>query len=105
MTFNPVDVADNLKKYGGYIPGIRPGKKTADYIDFVLSRITFGGAIYLAAICVLPTIITNEFNVQFYFGANGISPNVRRMRGLGVMSRSSSAAVPLRGRGMIGPPR
>jgi preprotein translocase subunit SecY len=72
VTFNPVDVADNLKKYGGYIPGIRPGKKTADYIDFVLSRITFGGAIYLAAICVLPTIITNEFNVQFYFGGTSL---------------------------------
>ncbi len=72
VTFNPVDVADNLKKYGGYIPGIRPGKKTADYIDYVLSRITFGGAIYLAAICVLPTIITSEFNVQFYFGGTSL---------------------------------
>jgi preprotein translocase subunit SecY len=60
VTFNPVDVADNLKKYGGYIPGIRPGKKTADYIDFVLSRITFGGAIYLAAVCVLPTFIMDN---------------------------------------------
>jgi preprotein translocase subunit SecY len=72
VTFNPVDVADNLKKYGGYIPGIRPGKKTADYIDHVLARITFGGAIYLSAICVLPTIITNEFNVQFYFGGTSL---------------------------------
>ncbi len=72
VTFNPVDVADNLKKYGGYIPGIRPGKKTAEYIDFVLSRITFGGAIYLAAVCVLPTIITNEFNVNFYFGGTSL---------------------------------
>ena len=72
VTFNPVDVADNLKKYGGYIPGIRPGKKTAEYIDHVLSRITFGGAIYLAAICVLPTIITNEFNVPFYFGGTSL---------------------------------
>jgi preprotein translocase subunit SecY len=72
VTFNPVDVADNLKKYGGYIPGIRPGKKTADYIDYVLSRITFGGAIYLAAICVLPTILTNEFNIQFYFGGTSL---------------------------------
>jgi preprotein translocase subunit SecY len=72
VTFNPVDVADNLKKYGGYIPGIRPGKKTADFIDHVLSRITFGGAIYLSAICVLPTIITSEFNVQFYFGGTSL---------------------------------
>jgi preprotein translocase subunit SecY len=72
VTFNPVDVADNLKKYGGYIPGIRPGKKTADYIDFVLSRITFGGAMYLAAVCVLPSIITNEFGVNFYFGGTSL---------------------------------
>jgi preprotein translocase subunit SecY len=72
VTFNPVDVADNLKKYGGYIPGIRPGKKTADYIDFVLSRITFGGAIYLAAICVLPTFIADEFGVNFFFGGTSL---------------------------------
>jgi preprotein translocase subunit SecY len=72
VTFNPVDVADNLKKYGGYIPGIRPGKKTADYIDHVLSRITFGGAMYLAVICVLPTIITQQFNVTFYFGGTSL---------------------------------
>jgi preprotein translocase subunit SecY len=72
VTFNPVDVADNLKKNGGYIPGIRPGKKTADYIDHVLSRITFGGAMYLAAICVLPTIITSEFGVTFYFGGTSL---------------------------------
>jgi preprotein translocase subunit SecY len=72
VTFNPVDVADGLKKNGGYIPGIRPGKKTADYIDHVLSRITFGGAMYLAAICVLPTIITSEFGVTFYFGGTSL---------------------------------
>jgi preprotein translocase subunit SecY len=72
VTFNPVDVADNLKKNGGYIPGIRPGKSTATYIDFVLSRITFGGAMYLAAICVLPTIITDEFGVTFYFGGTSL---------------------------------
>jgi preprotein translocase subunit SecY len=72
VTFNPVDVADNLKKYGGYIPGIRPGKKTADYIDHVLSRITFGGAMYLAAVCVLPTVITDEFGVTFYFGGTSL---------------------------------
>jgi preprotein translocase subunit SecY len=72
VTFNPVDVADNLKKNGGYIPGIRPGKNTATYIDHVLSRITFGGAMYLAAICVLPNIITNEFGVTFYFGGTSL---------------------------------
>jgi preprotein translocase subunit SecY len=72
VTFNPVDVADNLKKHGGYIPGIRPGKKTADYIDFVLSRITFGGAIYLSAICVLPSFIAEEFGVNFTFGGTSL---------------------------------
>ncbi len=72
VTFNPVDVADNLKKYGGYIPGIRPGKKTAEYIDHVLSRITFGGAIYLAAICVLPTFVAQYYKVPFYFGGTSL---------------------------------
>jgi len=72
VTFNPVDVADNLKKYGGYVPGIRPGKTTADYIDHVLSRITFGGAIYIAAVCVLPTILINRFHATFYFGGTAL---------------------------------
>jgi preprotein translocase subunit SecY len=72
VTFNPVDVADNMKKYGGYIPGIRPGKRTADYIDKVLTRITFGGAIYVSAVCVLPTILVAKFNVPFYFGGTAL---------------------------------
>jgi preprotein translocase subunit SecY len=72
VTFNPVDVADNLKKYGGYVPGIRPGKKTADYIDGVLSRITFGGAIYISAVCVLPTILITRYNVPFQFGGTAL---------------------------------
>ncbi|MDF1564992.1 MAG: preprotein translocase subunit SecY [Deltaproteobacteria bacterium] len=72
VTFNPVDVADNLKKYGGYIPGIRPGKKTAEYIDRVLSRITFGGSLYLAAVCVLPTLLINRYGVPFYFGGTSL---------------------------------
>ncbi len=72
VTFNPVDVADNLKKYGGYVPGIRPGKTTADYIDHVLSRITFGGAMYIAAVCVLPTLLINQFGVPFYFGGTAL---------------------------------
>jgi preprotein translocase subunit SecY len=71
VTFNPVDVADNLKKYGGYIPGIRPGKKTAEYIDGVLTRITFGGSLYVASVCVLPTILAARYNVPFYFGGTG----------------------------------
>ena len=72
VTFNPVDVADNMKKHGGYIPGIRPGKRTADYIDRVLTRITFGGAIYVSAVCVLPTILIARFNVPFYFGGTAL---------------------------------
>ena len=72
VTFNPVEVADNMKKHGGYVPGIRPGKQTADYIDRVLSRITFGGAIYVAAVCVLPTILVQEFHVPFYFGGTAL---------------------------------
>jgi preprotein translocase subunit SecY len=72
VTFNPVDVADNMKKHGGYIPGIRPGKKTAEYIDKVLTRITFGGAVYLAAICVLPTVVMAYFSVPFYFGGTSL---------------------------------
>jgi preprotein translocase subunit SecY len=72
VTFNPVDVADNLKKWGGYIPGLRPGKPTADYIDRLLTRITLGGAIYVAAVCVLPTILISRFNVPFYFGGTAL---------------------------------
>lgn len=72
VTFNPNDVAENMKKYGGYIPGIRPGQKTAEYIDKVLTRITLGGAIYVSAICVLPTILIRRFNVPFYFGGTAL---------------------------------
>jgi preprotein translocase subunit SecY len=72
VTFNPVDVADNLKKYGGYVPGIRPGKKTAEYIDHVLSRITFGGAVYISAVCVLPSILITKYNVPFQFGGTAL---------------------------------
>jgi preprotein translocase subunit SecY len=72
VTFNPVDVADNMKKQGGYIPGIRPGKRTADYIDKVLTRITLGGALYVSAVCVLPSILITQFNVPFYFGGTAL---------------------------------
>jgi preprotein translocase subunit SecY len=72
VTFNPVDVADNLKKYGGFIPGIRPGRFTAEYIDRVLSRITLGGALYVSAVCVLPTLLIQRFNVPFYFGGTAL---------------------------------
>jgi len=72
VTFNPVDVADNLKKNGGFVPGIRAGKATADYIDKVLSRITFGGAIYISAVCVLPGLLQGNFGVPFYFGGTSL---------------------------------
>lgn len=72
VTFNPADVADNMKKQGGYIPGIRPGKPTADYIDRVLTRITLGGAIYVSAVCVLPSVLMTKFKVPFYFGGTAL---------------------------------
>ncbi len=72
IIFNPVDIADNLKKYGGYIPGIRPGQKTSEYIYRVLSRLTFVGASYLAIICLIPEILISRFNVPFYFGGTSI---------------------------------
>ncbi|MGB2930284.1 MAG: preprotein translocase subunit SecY [Desulfobacterales bacterium] len=72
VTFNPADVADNMKKQGGYIPGIRPGKRTADHIDRVLTRITLGGAIYVSAVCVLPSVLITKFNVPFYFGGTAL---------------------------------
>jgi preprotein translocase subunit SecY len=72
IVFNPTETADNLRKYGGFIPGIRPGKNTADYLDFVLTRITVIGAAYLAAVCVLPEILIAEFSVPFYFGGTSL---------------------------------
>ncbi|MCK9229957.1 MAG: preprotein translocase subunit SecY [Syntrophales bacterium] len=72
VTFNPVDVADNMKKHGGYIPGIRPGKKTAEHLDWILTRITFSGALYVSAVCVLPSILISQFHVPFYFGGTAL---------------------------------
>jgi len=72
LTFRADDVADNIKKQGGYIPGIRPGRQTADFIERVLSRVTFGGAIYLATICVIPTILTTWLKVPFAFGGTAL---------------------------------
>ena len=72
VIFNPVDVADNMKKYGGFIPGIRPGKKTSDYIDQVLTRITLGGALYVSAVCVIPSIFIYKLNIPFYFGGTAL---------------------------------
>lgn len=72
IVFNPDSVADNMKKYGGYIPGIRPGKRTSEYIDKILTRITFIGAIYVSFVCVLPTLLVKKFNVPFYFGGTAL---------------------------------
>ncbi len=72
VTFNPVDVAENVKNQGGYIPGIRPGKATSDYLDTVLSRLTFAGAAYVSAVCVLPSVMISQFNVPFYFGGTSL---------------------------------
>ncbi len=72
IVFNPTETADNLRKYGGFIPGIRPGKNTADYLDYVLTRITVGGAIYLSAVCILPEILISQYSVPFYFGGTSL---------------------------------
>lgn len=72
IQFKPDDVAENLKKNGGFVPGIRPGKKTSEFLDKVLTRLTVVGAIYLSAICVLPTMMINKFNVPFYFGGTAL---------------------------------
>jgi preprotein translocase subunit SecY len=72
ITFNPVDVADNLKKSGGFVPGIRPGKNTAEYIGRVLSRITFAGALYLSVVCMIPALLQKYMSVPFNFGGTGL---------------------------------
>ena len=72
VTFNTTDVADNMKKFGGYIPGIRPGQRTAEYVDRILARITLGGAMYVAIVCILPSILIRRFNVPFYFGGTAL---------------------------------
>jgi len=72
IQFKPDDIAENLKKHGGFIPGIRPGAKTSDFLGKIINRLTLTGAIYLAAICLVPSIITERFNVQFYFGGTSL---------------------------------
>jgi preprotein translocase subunit SecY len=72
VIFNPVDIAENLQKHGGFIPGIRPGQKTSEYIYRVLTRLTFVGAVYLAIVCVLPEILIMRYNVPFYFGGTSL---------------------------------
>ncbi|KZD01125.1 preprotein translocase subunit SecY [Oceanibaculum pacificum] len=72
IVFNPADTAENLRKYGGFIPGIRPGKNTADYLDYVLTRLTVVGAAYLAAVCMLPELLISQYSVPFYFGGTSL---------------------------------
>jgi preprotein translocase subunit SecY len=72
VIFNPVDVADNMKKHGGFVPGIRPGPKTSEYIDEILSKITFYGAIYLSLVCILPDYLIKYINIPFYFGGTSL---------------------------------
>jgi len=72
VIFNPVDIAENLQKHGGFIPGIRPGQKTSEYIYRVLTRLTFVGAVYLSTVCILPELLITRFNVPFYFGGTSL---------------------------------
>ena len=72
VTFKPDDVADNMKKFGGYVPGIRPGKKTAEYIEDILEKLTFSGAIYVSLVCVLPSVLISQLNIPFYFGGTAL---------------------------------
>ena len=72
IVFNPQDTADNLKKHGGFVPGIRPGQRTAEYLDYVLTRLTTVGSIYLAAVCILPEILISQYAVPFYFGGTSL---------------------------------
>ncbi len=72
VTFNPVDQADNLKKYGGFVPGVRPGRPTAEYLDRILSRLTFAGALYLGAVAALPTLLISQTSANFFFGGTSI---------------------------------
>ena len=72
IVFNPAETADNLKRYGGFVPGIRPGKNTADYLDYVLTRLTVVGAMYLAAVSMLPEILISQYQVPFYFGGTSL---------------------------------
>jgi preprotein translocase subunit SecY len=72
IIFNPVDLSENLKKQGGFIPGVKPGGRTAEYIDRILARITLGGALYISAVCILPSILIRRFNVPFYFGGTAL---------------------------------
>ena len=76
ITFNPIDVAENMKRYGGFVPGIRPGKATAEFLDYVMTRITLPGSIFLAIIAIIPTLISHGLNIPFlvasFFGGTSL---------------------------------
>jgi preprotein translocase subunit SecY len=72
ITFNPEDTAENLRKYGGFLPGIRPGKRTAEYLDYVLTRLTVIGAAYITAVCILPELLAANMGQSFYFGGTSV---------------------------------
>jgi preprotein translocase subunit SecY len=72
VVFNPAETADNLRKYGGFVPGIRPGKNTADHLDYVLTRLTVVGALYLSVVCVLPEWLLTAYSLPFYFGGTSL---------------------------------
>jgi preprotein translocase subunit SecY len=72
VTFNPVDQAENLKKYGGFIPGVRPGRPTAEYLDRILARLTFPGAVFLACVAALPTLLISQTSANFFFGGTSL---------------------------------
>ena len=95
IVFNPTETADNLKKHGGFIPGIRPGERTAEYIDYVLSRITVVGARYLAIVCLIPEILISYAAVPFYFGGTSLLDRGQRHHGHGGADPGLSAGAPI----------
>ena len=96
IVFNPTETADNLKKHGGFIPGIRPGERTAEYIDYVLTRITCIGAVYLSLVCLLPEIILSYAPGMFYFGGTSLLDRGQRHHGHGGAGAGLSARAPVR---------
>jgi preprotein translocase subunit SecY len=109
VSFNPVDVADNLRRHGGYIPGIRPGEATARHLDRIVTRLTSGGSVYLAALCVLPTILYSEYGLPFSFGGTGLLivigvalDTVAQIEGFMLTSQYDGAVSPTAGKGRRG---
>ena len=102
VTFNPVDQADNLKKYGGFIPGVRPGRPTAEFLDRILARLTFPGALFLAAVAALPTILINQTSANFFFGGTSILIVDRRRARHDEAARGAADDAQLRGLPEVG---